>query len=62
VLRQVTSYLVSKLGDPNGQVVRVVERVGIVDQILGVSGIGVESNSVNLGAICQRRDWLLSHM
>lgn len=57
-----TSYLIGKLGDPNRQVVRAVERVGIVDQILGISGIGVESNGVNLGTNCQRCDWLLSYM
>lgn len=43
------SYLVSKLGEKNVQIVSVVERGGIVDKISSVGGIGVESDEVNLG-------------
>lgn len=45
-----SSYLVSKLGHPNGQTISIVERVGVVDNILSVGDIGMYTDAINLEA------------
>lgn len=50
VIQEVSSYLVSKLGHPNGQTISIVERVGVVDNILSVGDIGMYTDAINLEA------------